>query len=289
MKKLLIVALAIIPVLFACKKSSTTPVSNLETPKYAAQAAKVEIKKPIKVTSKKGDVEIKKIDFLRSGRYVAEAAIVTKAEENTITLTGTWTYTEGKGYEVKGDIEATVAVSSASSSEASVTITTTAEGAQTSEAKVEETKVQAGSTEDKIYRTWKIDHIILSEFSKLGSTSVRATSISTLVTEIKNKGINLGNAEANLLEHEINEITFDEGVMLILFKNGTSFKGNLPNLGASGSATKFTFDLSSLSDKIGNVSGTIDFKGDNAVVSINVPDIESIGSGKAEVTLAQVK
>ena len=150
MKKLLIIALAVIPVLFACKKSNTTPTTpDLETPTYAKQAAKVELSTPITLKTKKGNAAIKKIDFLRGGSYIAEA-IIAKADEQTTTLTGTWTFTAGKGYVIKGEIEATVSVDKSGGSSATVTVTTTEEGAQTSQATVEETKVQDCSTEDKI-------------------------------------------------------------------------------------------------------------------------------------------
>ena len=226
MKKLLIIALAIIPVLFACKKGSTTPTTpDLKTPTYAKQAAKVELSTPITLKTTKGKaVSIKKIDFLRGGSYIAEA-IIAKADEQTTTLTGTWTYTDGKGYDIKGEIVATVAVDK-SGAKTTVTVTTSAEGAQSSEATVEETKVQEGSTEDKIYRDWTIAKIVLADFEKLGSASVVATSLTSMVSEIEKKGVNISaDAKQKLLDHEVTKISLDEGVMLVIFKNEESFKG----------------------------------------------------------------
>ena len=285
MKKVLIIALALLPVFFACKKNNAVePESTLETPKDAAMAAKLTLKDPITVSTKSAQVAIQTISFLRSGRYVAKGTI-TKAVGDEITLTGTWTYTEGKGYQVAGDVAATVAVSSDNSS---VSVTTAAEGTQQTAVTVQQTTVQAGSTEDKIYRTWKIDHIILSEFEKLGSTAVRATSISALVTELGKKGIEISDdAKKKLLDHEINEITLDEGVFLVLFKNGESFSSSLPK---EAGATTFSFDLSSLSDKLDKpIKGSVEFKGENAVVTLQIPDIQNLGAGKAEVTLTAVK
>ena len=284
MKKVLIIALALLPVFFACKKNNAVePKTTLETPKEAAMAAKLTLKDPITVTTKSAKVAIQTINFLRSGRYVAKGTI-TKAEGDAVTLTGTWTYTKDKGYSVNGDVTATVTVAS----DNSTVSVTTSEGTQQSSATVQQTTVQAGSTEDMIYRTWKIDHIILSEFAKLGSTAVRASSITALVTELGKKGIEISeDAKQKLIDHEIKEITLDEGVFLVLFKNEESFSSTLPK--EAGSST-LSFDLSSLSDKLDKpIKGSIEFKGNNAVVTLQVPDIQNLGSGKAEVTLTAVE
>lgn len=281
MKKVLIFALAVLPVLFACKK--TTNTSDMETPKFAEKAAKLELKNAIPVTTKDNKtVALQEINFMRSGRYVAEG-VITKAE--TVTLSGTWTYDNGKGYVMTGDVTGSVTVTgSGSSSEVTVT---TSSGAQTSQANVEGSKVTPGSTEDKIFRSWKISKIVLKEFEKLGSASITATSITSMVTELEKKIEIPSDAKAKLLAHEVTEISFDEGVMLIKFKDGSSFKGEMDKL--SGSATSFSYDLSAFIENTDPVKGSIEFSGDNAIITLDVPNIKSMGTGKVVLTLAQVQ
>lgn len=277
MKKVLIIALAILPVLFACKKSGTATDTTLETPKFAKEAAKVEIKNPINVTAKGQTVALQAINFMRSGRYVAKGTI-TKATE-TIVLTGTYTVTNGT-YSMTGDVSATVTITT-SGSEDTVTV-----NGETSPADVTESNIQEGSTQDKICRTWKLDHMIL-DFAKLGGKA-RYENMAEIVNDIKNHNIELSaENEQKIKNHEIKEITLDEGVICVTFANADAFMGSW-NL--SGSSFSYNFENFEGSLFSGSASGTVDFSGEKAIISVNLTtSIEKLGNGSAELTLVQVK
>lgn len=279
MKKVLIIALAILPVLFACKKSgSTTTDTTLETPKFAKEAAKVVIQNPISVTAKGGQtVAISAINFMRSGRYVATGT-VTKATE-TIVLTGTYTMNNGS-YSMTGDVTATVTITT-SGSEDSVTV-----NGETSPADVTESNIQEGSTQDKICRTWKLDHMIL-DFAKLGGKA-RYDTMAEIVADIKAHEITLtAENEQKIKDHEIKEITLDDGVICVTFVNAEAFSGSWNLSGNSFSYSIENFEGSLFS---GQASGTIDFSGEKAIISVSLTtSIESLGNGTAELTLVQVK
>lgn len=274
MKKALIFALAALPVLFACKKSGTE-ATNLETPQLAKEAAKVVIKNPISVTTKDNKtIELKEINFMRSGRYVAQG-LITKANEPVIVLTGKWTSSNGK-YSVTGDITATITITSNS-----IDV-----NGQSSAADISKSNIQAGSTQDKISRSWKLDHIIL-DFAKLGGKA-RYDSMAEIVTDIKAHKIELSAANEKLiLDHEIVEISLDEGIICVTFKNADAFKGSW-NI----SGTSFNYTIDNFEGALFNAqaSGSVNFSGNNAVITMNLKtNIEQLGNGSAELTLTEVK
>ena len=285
MKKALILALAVLPVLFSCNKSNTNGGgAKLETPKNANEAAKVTISESaeVKVTTKdQKEVALKEINFMRSGRYIATAEDIGTKASNVITLAGTFTFSNGK-YTLSGDLTVTVSTTSSS-----VTVTTSAGETQTADATVTPSNVPEGSTEDKICRTWTIDHIILN-FEKLGGTA-RYDNIVEIVNDIKAHKIDLKeDQEKAILNHDIKEITLDKDIICVTFANAEPFKGSW-QLSANNS---FSYKIENFNGSVFNAeaTGTISFNGELAVVDIVVKsDIKDLGNGTAQLTLKAVK
>ncbi|MBO6096537.1 MAG: hypothetical protein J6P56_04385 [Bacteroidales bacterium] len=287
MKKALFMALAVLPVLFACSKNnSSTDTSTLEPPKNAKEAKKVVVKEEIKITtSDKKELSLKEINFMRSGRYVAVAEILLKAS-NEIVLTGTYTVSNGN-YTVTGDINATISTTSDS-----ITYTDTASGEeQTSTATVTPSNVQEGSAQDKAYRTWKLQgdsNAIILEFQSLGGKAKYA-NISNLVNDLVNHEITIDQQKKEkLLGYDIVDISLDNNEIVINFSKANPFKGSFI---LSDNLT-FTYDLSAF--MTGDVfqakaNGSIAFEGNKAVITMNVESsIEKLGNGTATITLVAV-
>lgn len=287
MKKALFMALAVLPVLFACSKNnSSTDTSTLEPPKNAKEAKKVVVKEEIKITtSDKKELSLKEINFMRSGRYVAVAEILLKAS-NEIVLTGTYTVSNGN-YTVTGDINATISTTSDS-----ITYTDTASGEeQTSPATVTPSNVQEGSAQDKAYRTWKLQgdsNAIVLEFVSLGGKAKYA-NISNLVNDLVNHEITIDQQKKEkLLGYDIVDISLDNNEIVINFSKADPFKGSFI---LSDNLT-FTYDLSAF--MTGDVfqakaNGSIAFEGNKAVITMNVnSNIEKLGNGTATITLVAV-
>lgn len=288
MKKALFMALAVLPVLFACSKNnpSSLDTSTLEPPKNAKDAQKVVVKEEIKITtSDKKELALKEINFMRSGRYVAVAEILLKAS-NEIVLTGTYTVSNGN-YTVSGDINATISTTSDS-----ITYTDTASGEeQTSPATVTPSNVQEGSAQDKAYRTWKLQgdsNAIVLEFVSLGGKAKYA-NISNLVNDLVNHEITIDQQKKEkLLGYDIVDISLDNNEIVINFSKADPFKGSFI---LSDNLT-FTYDLSAF--MTGDVfqakaNGSIAFEGNKAVITMNVnSNIEKLGNGTATITLVAV-
>lgn len=287
MKKALFMALAVLPVLFACSKNnSSTDTSTLEPPKNAKEAKKVVVKEEIKITtSDKKELSLKEINFMRSGRYVAVAEILLKAS-NEIVLTGTYTVSNGN-YTVTGDINATISTTSDT-----ITYTDTASGEeQTSPATVTPSNVQEGSAQDKAYRTWKLQgdsNAIVLEFVSLGGKAKYA-NISNLVNDLVNHEITIDQQKKEkLLGYDIVDISLDNNEIVINFSKADPFKGSFI---LSDNLT-FTYDLSAF--MTGDVfqakaNGSIAFEGNKAVITMNVnSNIEKLGNGTATITLVAV-
>lgn len=288
MKKALFMALAVLPVLFACSKNnSSTDTSTLEPPKNAKDAQKVVVKEEIKITtSDKKELALKEINFMRSGRYVAVAEILLKAS-NEIVLTGTYTVSNGN-YTVSGDINATISTTSDT-----ITYTDTASGEeQTSTATVTPSNVQEGSVQDKAYRTWKLQgdsNAIILEFQSLGGKAKYA-NISNLINDLVNHDIKIEEQQKQkLLGYDIKDISLDNNEISINFSKANPFKGSFilnDNL-------SFTYDLSAfMSGDVfqAKASGTIAFESNKAVITMNVnSNIEKLGNGTATITLVAVE
>lgn len=276
MKKLLILALATLPVLFACNKSDSQS-GFASTPKFDKNSAKIVISTPIQVTTKGNQtVSLREINFLRSGRYVAEAEMFTKADAETVILAGTYVM-EGENYKVSGDLNTVISTTSNS-----ITI-----GGTTSNATVTHSNITPGSTQDKISRTWKLDFMLLS-FDKMGA-NVRFDSINKAVDRIKaTDGVNLtSDIETSLRNHEIGEISIDNGEICVTFQNAQPYKGAFNVSGNS-----FSYDFSGVMD--GNLfnakaSGSIEFSDGQAIVSLTLnSDIQGLGNGSAKIYLKEV-
>lgn len=299
MKKALLIALTLIPVLFACKKNNDAVV-QMEPAKNARNAAKVDVSaNPISVKLP-GDrsVSIEKIDFLRSGRYVAEAresvpnptSMSTKGSTGVIILTGKYTYTDGK-YKTTGELTVTVELNETAKT---VTVTDT-QGAKTVPAEIDEGSEPEDLTpqENNVYRTWKINHVILSGFAKLGSTSARATSVTALVNVLKEKGIAFkAEDEAKIVAHDIKEISLDEGVICISFTNADAFKGTF-NLENVSSISSFSYKMQTTSggDQLisAEANGTVEFSGNQAIINLELKtNMQELGNGNAKIVLDAV-
>lgn len=282
MKKLLIIALAAIPVLFACKKGSSTEEVSLDTPKNAKNAAKVVINNPIQVSTKSNKtVAIKLIDFLRSGRYVAEG-VISKAEEETVILTGPYSVgTDGK-YNCTGDITVTVETSATS-----VTI-----DGQTSDATVTHSRVEEGSNEDHAFRSWTLQNdnsAIILEFQSLGGKAKYA-NISSIAKDLENHEISISDElKTKLINHDIKLVSLDEGVISVEFTNADPFKGVF----TLKKDMSFDYDLSDfMSGDLfqAKAKGSVTIEGQKAIVKINVESgIQKLGNGTAIITMVAVK
>lgn len=282
MKKYLLIALAALPVLFACNKGNSTQGSSLDTPKYAKNAAKVVITgNPIQVSTKNNkDVALKVINFMRSGRFVAEAE-ASKAETTIVYLTGTYTMENGN-YKVSGDISATF----------TLTDNSIACGSQSSSATVTHSNVVEGSAQDQVYRTWRLQgdsSAIILEFASLGGKAKYA-NISNLVNDLVNHGITISDErKARLLGYDIVDITLDEGVVTVNFTSADPFKGTF----SVNNNYAFSYDLSSVMS--GDLfqttaSGQVSVTGKKAAVSMNVVSgIEKLGNGTATINLVAVE
>lgn len=284
-------ALAVLPVLFACSKNnSLSETSTLEPPKNAKDAKKVEVSKTeiIKITtSDKRELSLKEINFMRSGRYVAVAEVILSKASGDIVLTGTYTVSNGS-YTVTGDINATISTTSDS-----ISYTDTASGeTQTSSATVTPSNVQEGSVQDKAYRTWKLQgdsNAIILEFQSLGGKAKYA-NISNLINDLVNHDIKIEEQQKQkLLGYDIKDISLDNNEISINFSKANPFKGSFilnDNL-------SFTYDLSAfMSGDVfqAKASGTIAFESNKAVITMNVnSNIEKLGNGTATITLVAVE
>lgn len=289
MKKVLIMALAVLPVLFACNKNTPTPTdSTLTPPKNANDAKKVVVKQEILVTSTatQKELALKEINFMRSGRYVAVAEEIVKAS-NQIVLTGTYTVSNGT-YTVTGDIKATI-----STTNDSITVTDDTTGEeQSSAATVTPSNVPEGSAQDKAYRTWKLqpdNNAIILEFESLGGKAKYA-NVSNLVNDLVNHNITIDEQKKQtLLGYDIKEISLDNGEISVIFTVAKPFKGTF----ILGNNLTFSYDLSAF--MTGDVfeakaNGTIAFEANKAVVSMDVnSNIKGLGNGKATITLVAVE
>lgn len=275
MKKLTILLLALMPLLVSCNKKDAVPPTTLETPAGAKDAAKVTIAKPIAVAAKdERVVAIRQIDFFRSGRYMAEGQLLVKADAGDVILTGTWTIQDGK-YVTSGDIDATITVT-----EDTITI-----GEETSDADVVPSNVQEGTTADLVCRSWKLNSLVLN-FSKLGGKALYR-SIKSLVDDIKVHELPLSSeAEQRLLNHEIDEITLDDNVIVVTFLNAQAFKGSLV-LRDDANAFSYAFEGITSGDLFNaTASGSLEFSGNNLIVSMMIDtNVGDLGSGSAVVTL----
>lgn len=282
MKKVLLIALAVLPVLFACSKGSTgndEKPSDLTLPKWAEKAAKVVLNadKPITVSTTQGQTTVTEINFLRSGVYVAKGNTSTKADTD-VTLTGNYTVGQDGAYVLTGDISATI-----STSNNSVTV----DGGDPIPATVTPATVTAGTTEDKLCRTWKLDHMILKNFEKLGSAGIRVTSVSGLVKTLKEKGITLdGDVEARVLSHEIKEISLGKDLICITFTAANTFVGSW-----SFSGTSFSYDFKG--DMNGDIlaasaSGTLEFSEKSVTITMNITsENKDLGNGTCIIKLTE--
>ena len=279
MKKLILIILAFVPFLFACNKSSSDVpvVVNLETPKNAENATRIVIATPISVeTVDKGVVAIREIQFLRSGRYVA-LADVTKATE-TVILTGTYTVNDEGVYETAGDIEVSV-----KTTEDTVTIDN-----ECAEAVFVGSDIEEGSTEDYLCRTWKLDNIVLN-FQRLGAEA-KYYNITSIVEDLMAHEVEFSDeVKQRMLNHEIDEISVDEGVILVTFTNASPFIGEWNLNGTSSFSYHFVNDTASDIFE-SSATGEISFKDNKAVVFMSIKSgIEDLGDGSAIVTLVEAE
>ena len=282
MKKILLIALAVLPVLFACSKSNTNnneKPSDLTLPKWAEHAAKVVLKAddPATVTTSYGvQAVVSEIDFMRSGRYVAKAETETKATV-TVFLYGTYDFANG-AYALHGDLETTV-----STSGNNVTV-----AGETHEGTVTSTTVTAGTTEDKLCRTWKLGYMILKDFDKLGSAGIRVTSVSGLVSTLKGKGVNFDSkVEERVLQHEIDEISLGTDMILVTFSKADPFVGTWKLNGG----TSFSYDFKGTMNGdvlSANASGTLEFSEKNVTITMNITsNNKDLGKGTAILNLVE--
>lgn len=281
MKKVLLIALAVLPVLLACSKGSTTgndeKPSALTLPKWAANAAKVVLNadNPVTVNSTQGQTSVTEINFFRSGVYVAKGTI-TKATQNVV-LTGTYTMVNG-AYSLTGDITATV-----STSNNSVTV-----DGESYAATVTSGQVPEGSTEDKLCRTWKLDHMILKNFEKLGSAGIRVTSVAGLVKTLKEKGISFDSkVEERVLQHEIKEITLGTDMICVTFSEAKAFTGSWKLNGSNNFSYDFKGDMSG-DILAASANGTLEFSEKSVTITMNITsNNKDLGSGTAIIKLTE--
>ncbi len=284
MKKALILALAVLPVLFACNKNNSGSSSNLPTPKNDKEAAKVVVKEEIRITtSDKKDLVLKEINFMRSGRYVAVGEYSLKASSQVV-LTGKYTVTNGT-YTVSGDINGSFTTTSTS-----VSYTEQGGETQTSSADVTPSNVQEGSAQDKAFRTWKLsgNNALFLDFPSLGKAGY--PNISALVNDLANHDIQIDpQLKEKLLKYDIVEISLDNKEICITFSQADPFKGSF----VVGEKLNFTYDLSAFmtGENIfqAKAVGTIEFEDNKALVKMDVnSSIEKLGNGKGVITLVPV-
>ncbi len=280
MKKFLILATLAIPMLFACNKTDDNSTS-FDTPTYAESSAKVVINEPLTISvSDDQEVELQEIYFMRSGRYIAEGITTAVKADDGEKYYGYGTFTvNGSTYTLSGDLKTSVTLG-----DHNITVSGTTVNATTTHP-----EIPAGGTQDNLSRTWKLDHIIL-DFTQLGGRA-RYTSISAIVTDIVKHEIDIdADVKARILQHEIKEITIDAGVITVAFTNAAPFKGVF-NVG-NGTTFSYNFKGTDMEGDLfeAEASGKVEFKDGNAVISLSVnTGIEELGSGTAEITLAEVK
>ena len=280
MKKILSFALAL-PLLFACNKGGNE--ATLETPKLADKAAKVVAVTPVDITVGGKTLKLKEIDFLRSGRYVAEAeyiiapGITTKATAKTAYLSGTFTFDNGK-YNVVGDIQGSIVLNNNQ-----MTI-----NGKTTDVTVTPSNIPAGSTQDQISRSWKLEKIIL-DFEALGGRALYA-NVAAVVNDFEAHEVTIDpDVKTRILQHEIKEVTVDTGIVCVTFTQAEPFKGQFSL--SSNNAFSYNFEGTDMNGDLfaTAASGTIKIDGKKAVVSMNVQSgIKDLGNGTAEITLVAV-
>lgn len=254
-KSFLLLALSalMLPAFVACNKDdSTTEEVKFEAPKYQKAAQKITLQ----------GSDIKSIEFTESGRYIVERAIVlTKAEEETEFITGTFTF-DGKTYKLDGFGEVEV-----SGSGRNVTVTVT-------EASGETTTVtgssEAPTSTDPAYRTWKIENVKFKvtggDLSSAGVTytSSKGADLNDIADYLNKNGVKFNADEYE--GYNIQYITISGcGGFIIDFTGEPSYIGESEIKGNS-----FEYDLeiggSELINAEGN--GTIEFKNGRLVLTL---------------------
>lgn len=287
MKKILILALALVPVLFACnKKNANQETAELQLPKWAQNAAKVVFTESAEVetTTSHGTVLINSIEFMRSGRYVAEA-VETKA--TTIILYGSYTVTNGV-YNLTGDISANIQIDDDNDS---VTI-----NGEDYDANVTPSNVAEGTIQDKACRTWKLDKsngdAIEIDFGSIKTYKNSITDIVTYLTKPQDNGeprVKMSDeVKERILNHEIYEISVAENLITVSFTKADTFKGAWTL-----TSTSFSYDFTGQMNGdlfSSSATGTIEFTGNKAIVKVNVKSgLKELGDGIVIVRLVAVE
>lgn len=281
MKKLIIAAIAALPVLFACGKSDPTPTPEPE-PKTAESSVTIETKNDNLTAEVKGTkVILKKIDFFRTGRYLMTVELATKAEEEVLHYSGTFTYKDGV-YSCSGDFTGTIAVTgSGSSAQASVN------GGEKADVNSKPANVSGGSFEDFLYKTWKITDIDLALTNPQVTQGIVCDGGQNIAKaiDIANK-YNAG-IDDKYKAYNVKEISLNPGVFMVTFSNSSTFGGEIKNLNKSGEGCTFTYKFTEqLASGVvaSEASASAKKDGNNLVVSVNVSTSKL--SGKITIKLA---
>ncbi len=272
MKKLFILALAVFPMLLACNKKDNG--GEMETPVYAEAAAKVTLNGNMVLPVDGVNSTLQEICFMRSGRYVALLEERVKSESPSIVISGTYTFSAGE-YKTSGALSITVKLENGKTVINDVEI----------DADVEYSDIVPGSTEDKVSRSWKVSHFILN-FPKLGAKA-RYENLAEIVADIEKHEIEISaDIKSAILQHEVKEISVDNGIVVVTFNQAKPFMGQFE----LGNGTTFTYSFKSDSEINFfslDAAGSVVFSADKAVITVEVKTnhIEQLGSGSAEITL----
>ena len=304
MKKFFVLALAVLPLLFACNKggSNVTQEENLRLPRWAQHAAKVVFGNAVDVnisgTKATTTFSIKEAQFFRSGRFLLSSA-TTKGDAPEY-LYGSFTYDEATTTYILTIGTTTIKFKMNGESGQNQTV-----GVSVKEGNKEEQVVVASEPvtvtesnpeestelENKVFRTWKIADKGL--YIKIPSMSIEAkvSNLSNVVSKFPSS-VNISDAvKQSIQNHNIAEITLGEGIVTVAFENAPNFVGAIDIKGNSSihyDFNAFTSAGISVPENLFKASADISirFESEKAILSLSVDSgVEEIGTGLAEITL----
>lgn len=277
MKKVLYSALIALPVFFSCNKGDSPAI--LETPAKADAALVVNTTSHPVLTIKDEEVNVQKIEFFRTGRYLITATVTeVKAEDATVTVHFSGSFSESNGtYSCSGDFVGTIAISTSQSQK-----TVSFNGNDPTPITTTPVEVPGGTFEDFLYRTWTIEEIDIALTKpqvRQGITCSNNENVKKIIDVANQYGASI---DDKYKAYNVKEITLNPNSFMVSFTNGTTFGGEIKNLikkSTDGATFNYEFVEQLESNVIArNASGTIKQDGKKLVVSVSVSTSQIVGT-----------
>jgi len=257
-KSLLILALTalMIPAFVSCSKDSKDekkPVApSFEPAKYQEEALKLTLVQGQQGSDPTPVSDIHSIEFTESGLYLVKKLEKTKADENYIYITGTYTV-NGKTYVMNGFGSVTIEGEGES---VSVTITQVDQETGKEETVEVTATSETAAEQNDVYRTWKVDELYIKvtggNLDKAGvSKTFKGCDLKEISQYLKENKVNFD--DADLEKYNVKDITISGcGTFMIQFTAADPYIGE-----SDVNSGKFSYDFSASNggNKIINAKG----------------------------------